>query len=707
MRSLVRLSDLSLEDVGRSGSKAWALTQLIRNGILVPRGFCITTDAYERFVDTSGLRERIHLELSRKRFDDMRWEELWDASLRIRNMFVRTRFPETLAQTIKKAIKAMFGGRPVSVRSSAPGEDTARTSFAGLHDSFLNVKGMESVFTSVKRVWASLWSDRALLYRRELGHDVERSAMAVIIQEFVVGDASGVTFGQNPQDPETAVVEAVHGLNQGLVDGDVEPDRWVLDRKSGEIISLAPVARQSQVSPIDDGVHLVPIDESKRSRTPLDDGQVAQIFRLVQQVERIFGSPQDMEWTFREDALYALQSRPITTGGRNDKRSWYLSLTRSFENLQALRRRIGQDLLPRMQAEADAMAAQDLMSMDNVQLAAEIERRTETYTRWHDTYWNEFIPFAHGMRLFGQVYNDTMQPEDPFEFMSLISSDDLQSIKRNRELAELAAFFAKANNAVGPERAELERRIDDFIDRYGQEVYGGATSLADRKTLLKVLRQLGAGKRRSRTVTPKDGHRLEQAFLEKCTDGRAAELLALARDSYRMRDDDNIYLGRIESELLRARKEARRRCEQAAETPDKRLSSLLRDGTDVQREKRSSKVEAGHLQIPARQLVGQPAGPGIATGLAHVVERPEHLTDFREGEVLVCDTIDPNMTFIVPLAIAVVERRGGMLIHGAIIAREYGLPCVTGVPNATSQIHTGQQVTVDGYTGIVTITRRV
>ena len=101
-------------------------------------------------------------------------------------------------------------------------------------------------------------------------------------------------------------------------------------------------------------------------------------------------------------------------------------------------------------------------------------------------------------------------------------------------------------------------------------------------------------------------------------------------------------------------------------------------------------------------MVGHPAGPGIAKGLARVIVNPEDLLDFKQGEVLVCKGVDPNMTFVVPLASAVVEERGGMLIHGAIIAREYGLPCVTGAPDIVHLVRTGDPVTVDGYLGIVT-----
>jgi len=121
---------------------------------------------------------------------------------------------------------------------------------------------------------------------------------------------------------------------------------------------------------------------------------------------------------------------------------------------------------------------------------------------------------------------------------------------------------------------------------------------------------------------------------------------------------------------------------------------------------RSSAGEAKTpYELKARQIVGQPAGPGIARGKARVIQSPSDLFEFKfkAGEILVCDAVDPNMTFVVPISSGIVERRGGMLIHGAIIAREYGLPCVTGVPDATSLIRTGDTITVDGYLGIVII----
>jgi pyruvate,water dikinase len=190
---------------------------------------------------------------------------------------------------------------------------------------------------------------------------------------------------------------------------------------------------------------------------------------------------------------------------------------------------------------------------------------------------------------------------------------------------------------------------------------------------------------------------------------QALDMLDLARTSYQLRDDDNIYLGRIEAHLLAAVHEGRRRVEASEPKGDdtsaaSELKAVLADLAHRSETTNPYRAEPGEpFDVKPRQLVGQPGGPGLASGRARVVRSHLDLTDIKSGEVLVCDAVDPNMTFVVPLVSAVVERRGGMLIHGAIIAREYGLPCVTGIPNATAVIETGDRITVDGYLGIVTL----
>ena len=166
----------------------------------MPRGFCLTTWAYEAFVNDAKITTAIRMELGRKSMDDMRWEEIWDAALRIRSMFLAQPLSELLRETIAEGLSGFDSSTPLAVRSSAIGEDSAGRSFAGLHESIIGVRGKRAVDDAVRLVWASLWSDAALLYRKELGLDPARSRMAVLVQEMVDADRSGVAFARDPRD---------------------------------------------------------------------------------------------------------------------------------------------------------------------------------------------------------------------------------------------------------------------------------------------------------------------------------------------------------------------------------------------------------------------------------------------------------------------------------------------------------------------------
>ncbi len=724
MDLILSAPEIEASDLGRVGGKALSLAALSRVGFRIPEFICVSTDAYRAFVDGTGLRERILLELHRKDFKQMRWEEIWDCATRIRNLFLRKPLPPVLADTLRDAVAERFADRPVAVRSSAPDEDATRSSFAGLHASYINVRGTEAVLEHIRMVWASLWSDAALLYRQELGLDAGRSTMAVVVQELVAGAASGVCFSQSPTEPSQALVESVYGLNQGLVDGDVEPDRWVVDRDFNKLLKHVPVRRTRQLAAAEDGYKMVGLPAEIGSRPPLTPEQVMAVYELGLKAERHFGAPQDVEWTLRDSELYLLQSRPVTTrtqASEGDQRAWYLSLHRSFENLRELRRKIEHEQIPAMIRAAEELSKIDLVQLSDRELAVEIRRRWEINNTWVNVYWTDFIPFAHGIRLFGQVYNDRLKPDDPYEFVGLLTHTDMASLERNRLLEALAdqvrlrpelAECLKAGDCVD-QAPEFRREIESFIERFGDlscTVTGGTQCEGATRPLAKILLAMSSRPQApSGSRNRSDAGRLSQLFLDSYPEnGRqeGAELLDLARASYRLRDDDNIHLGRIEAGLAAAVAEGRRRLNLGGNADEGRveLKAALENldfGDRMHPDRPPAHAESGRIQ--PRQITGQPAGPGLAMGRARVVRSHADLADFAHGEILVCDAVDPNMTFVVPLAAAVVERRGGMLIHGAIIAREYGLPCVTGIPDATSLIQSGDLLTVDGYLGIVTV----
>jgi phosphoenolpyruvate synthase/pyruvate phosphate dikinase len=706
---VISLDSIQEEDRGRCGGKATSLGSLVQRGFRVPLGLCVTTDAYREFLRRTPIKGKMTLELSRKIFEEMRWEEMWDLSLRMKTLFLNTALPGDLEKALLQKLNTLEAD-PVVVRSSSLAEDSSSTSFAGVHDSFVNVKGTSKIMDHLRMVWASLWSDRAFLYRRELGLDLESSAMAVLVQKMVKGERSGVIFSRDPDDENLAMVEAVPGMNQGMVDGTVPPDRWTINRSSGEIVSFTPSSRDKMAVPASEGIEYRNIGDE--GAVNMSDEDVKEVFQRAYSIERLFRAPQDIEFTFDDHELFILQSRPITTITEDGQRAWYRTLRRSFDNLIALKEKIESEILPSMIDESRKLESIDLAIMSDEELAGEIEKRKAILDSWEGVYKDNLIPFAHGMRLFGEVYNATMKPKDPHQFLEVLASDDMLSIQRNKALVGIAKRAAQDEELLkqirygGVEDSSLREEMELIVKNMGGRLRGSSSTIEGLGRIIVQMVEIGDLDREERIRAEE----LENQFLAEFSGNeveRAKKLLDLGRTSYRLRDDDNLLLGRIEGELERSRAEGISRI--ADKSPDLKsipltsIIDLLRN-PEMELEFNKEKVES-EQHLKSRQLVGQPAIKGIATGRARVVIDEEQLFDFKRGEVLVCDSLDPNMTFVAPLCSAIVERRGGMLIHGAIIAREYGIPCVTGIPDATEVIETGDKVTVDGFLGIVTVDR--
>jgi phosphohistidine swiveling domain-containing protein len=736
---VIPLAGASERDEPFIGGKASKLAQLAQAGFRVPGGFFVTTQAYESFVKEQNLARLIRMELGRKPFESMRWEEVWDTALRIRSAFLSAPVPPAIAEAIAAAVRKLGTEKPLAVRSSAPGEDSALRSFAGLHESVVGVMGEEAVLDAVRVVWASLWSDAALLYRQELALDPAQSRMAVVIQEMVDEDRSGVAFGRDPRQLslDQAIVECVPGPCGDLVDGIVDPDRWFLHRTSGHVLSWRPGEREGE----EDGEPI------------LGDGDLSNLLNTLLKVESAFGWPADTEWTGRDERFTLLQARPITTAGEEgtDSRSWYLTLRPGMRRLSELAVRVAGKLIPELDALGVRFAAEEVESYDDGALASAIAERHQALERWRKIYLDDFIPFAHGVRQLGVYYNDAVRPQDPYEFVELLQGERMVASQRNQALSSLAErvrgnpalgdALRQASAAVsrqgagswqqvldaelGPKEArqavaDIEALLEGFLD-----VAYGSERLSDRPDLVfNTILEMASVEDKGRIETPSrepetSAEALEQRLLQAVGPDRqdeAREMLAIGRLSWRLRDDDNLLVGRLESQLLRALNEgasrlsAEGRLEKGAQVTIPAASVLgeaLRGHLPgmiklPEPEPERKGLETGPGESP-RQLVGQPASPGLASGRVRAIRSTEDLGRFQVGEVLVCDAIQPTMTHLVPLACAIIERRGGMLIHGAIIARELGIPCVNGIANAVELLEAGQVVTVDGYLGIVTV----
>ena len=214
-------------DVVRAGGKGANLGELIRAGYRVPAGFVVTTDAYAAVLEGSGLTSRISARLQEGAPDDTGVS----AGSAIRAEFADVEVPGDVRAAITDAYAALGRG-PVAVRSSATAEDLPGAAFAGQHDTYLNIVGEAEVLAAVRRCWASLWTDRAIAYRRQRGIDAPDMRIAVIVQDMVDADTAGVLFTANPLtgDASEMVINASYGLGCAVVDGRVSPDSLRIDK---------------------------------------------------------------------------------------------------------------------------------------------------------------------------------------------------------------------------------------------------------------------------------------------------------------------------------------------------------------------------------------------------------------------------------------------------------------------------------------------
>ena len=295
--------------VGGKGANLGALSRVA--GVRVPAGFCITTTAFQRIMQEASIEDRLSC-LSRLDPDDR--EAIRTVSGEIRRRLEGTAVPDDLAGAITRPLARLGEQTAYAVRSSATSEDLPSASFAGQQDTYLNVIGPAAILDSVRRCWASLFTERAVTYRLRNGIEQHRVRMAVVVQQMVFPEASGVLFTADPVTGNRKVIsiEASFGLGEALVSGLVNADvfRVRTDAIADRVIGAKQLAIHA--SPLG-GTEQQAIEPARQEQPALTDGQVLRLARLGRQIEAHFGRPQDIEWCAVDDDVYIVQSRPITT----------------------------------------------------------------------------------------------------------------------------------------------------------------------------------------------------------------------------------------------------------------------------------------------------------------------------------------------------------------------------------------------------------
>jgi pyruvate,water dikinase len=323
--SIVWLDDEGATPV-RLGGKFGSLAELVRAGFAVPAGFGITTAAYRAFVEAGALDERIGELLEAAPADDL--VAIERAGAQIAALIAAAPMPSRLEGDIRAGYaelesRAGMPDVPVAVRSSGVLEDTEGASFAGQYDTYLWVQGADAVLDHVRRCWSGLFGAQVLTYhpRGEGISHAEQAAMCVGVQQMVDARAAGVAFTLDPVtgDRSTVVIESVWGLGEGVVSGDVTPDRFRVDKITLEILvrEIADKDREHRLDPGAREVRLVEVEPERRGVPSLDDDAVRAVAAEAKRIDRHRGAPQDVEWAMdRDGGLHVVQVRPETVWSR-------------------------------------------------------------------------------------------------------------------------------------------------------------------------------------------------------------------------------------------------------------------------------------------------------------------------------------------------------------------------------------------------------
>ncbi|MDO3681009.1 phosphoenolpyruvate synthase [Paenibacillus ehimensis] len=314
MSSLVlgfqEIEKMQLLLVGGKGLNLGVLSKI--QGIQVPEGFCVTTVGYQKAIEQNETYHALLDRLSVLKAEDR--DQIGEISRKIRQIIMEAEIPSDVVKAVAHYLSRFGEEHAYAVRSSATAEDLPHASFAGQQDTYLNIIGKEAILQHISKCWASLFTDRAVIYRMQNGFDHSQVYLSVIVQRMVFPQASGILFTADPitSNRKLLSIDASFGLGEALVAGLVSPDCYKV--QEGQIVDKRIATKKLAIyGRKEGGTETKQIDPDQQKTQTLTDQQIIQLARIGRQIEAYFGCPQDIEWCLAHDTFYILQSRPITT----------------------------------------------------------------------------------------------------------------------------------------------------------------------------------------------------------------------------------------------------------------------------------------------------------------------------------------------------------------------------------------------------------
>ncbi|MCR5109196.1 MAG: phosphoenolpyruvate synthase [Lachnospiraceae bacterium] len=336
--------EIRKEDIGTVGGKGANLGEMTAAGFLIPGGFVVTSDAYKKFIEDNGLKEYIKESPEASGNDEQR---LWAVAGALRKRIINAKLPDEVRDAIRDGYKGLGEPERVAIRSSATAEDLEDASFAGQQETFLNVRGIEEIYLKIKDCYASLWGNRAVSYRADKGYDRTEVSLAVAVQLMVNSEKAGVLFTVDPvsKDRRRMQINSSYGLGESVVSGRVSADSFICDREGNIINSVCgsketmiiysddeKMSRKEEVKSIegaagkkdvknieeaaasgDRGTKEIKVSKELKEKLSLNEDEVKKLCLEGIKIEKHYGIPMDIEWAIKDDTVYILQARAVTT----------------------------------------------------------------------------------------------------------------------------------------------------------------------------------------------------------------------------------------------------------------------------------------------------------------------------------------------------------------------------------------------------------
>ncbi|MDP2631176.1 MAG: PEP/pyruvate-binding domain-containing protein [Candidatus Uhrbacteria bacterium] len=654
MKLTYPVSNLTKDDVAIAGGKGASLGEMTKAGISVPDGFIIIAGAFDQFLVSANISAEIESVLSS--VDTTQVHTVDDASEKIRSLILNVAMPNDLIDEIKNEFNKL-NAEFVAVRSSATAEDSATAAWAGQLETYLNATS-EDLITNVQRCWASLFTPRAIFYRAEQGLSQEQVSVAVVVQKMIDSEISGVAFSVHPvtENVNQIIIEASYGLGEAVVSGQVTPDSYVVSKSDFKIVSKSVhVQDRALVRSVIGGNEWQKISGYKGNAQVLSDLQIAEVANTVIEIENHYGFPVDIEWTYAEDKLYILQSRPITT-------------------LSRLKPAV---ILSKQYTREHTMFYFDVWSKSNVY---------DSNESWHlPVNYSVFVREPGSMKT--TAWYDMTEPfpsmiteqieKDPSYFPRLVSCF--------KETWEYLLPYIEGNKEIRS-LEELKKYYETWIRWWSPMVI--LLLIPDIKTISQELKH--------------EALRIREEYQDFSEEGENPFTIFFRREYPEHIDIIDVILPeevlRIESLTADEVIQIKLRKNGVALINDK---IFLEE--DISAGINSLGLQFESLEFDGKVLFGTVAQEGVARGIVRRVLYKDQIGEFKEGEILVAEGTTPDFVPAMKKAVAIVTDEGGITCHAAIVARELGKPCIVGTKVATQVLKDGMEVEVDANSGFVRI----